>query len=254
MKRIATMPKKRQRKPLRDFSRTCRRCGGKPDDPSLIRREASTGHWASIAITLCRRCYEEALALMQSRPEAPHAALKHWRIPPTHPEYEDWVQQLQLLYWRCCVDYNPAHGIAFSTYTLDSLIQGSKSLFRQQNTHGFSRIAGSDIEPLKPVSLSVADAQGRNRPISDQIAGSYLMPDEFAELSETQLRVERAIQKLPPREAFVIRARHLEVSVWSLDEIGKYLGVCKERVRQLEIRALAQLKLILEQTGAGACT
>jgi RNA polymerase sigma-32 factor len=63
----------------------------------------------------------------------------------------------------------------------------------------------------------------------------------------------RALGQLPEREERIIRQRHLGEGGVTLEELGQELGVSKERVRQLEQRALKALRrLITETAGAEA--
>ncbi len=51
-----------------------------------------------------------------------------------------------------------------------------------------------------------------------------------------------ALSELSEREQRIIRERHLSHEPVTLDELGKVLGVSKERVRQLESRAMVKLR------------
>jgi RNA polymerase sigma-32 factor len=51
-----------------------------------------------------------------------------------------------------------------------------------------------------------------------------------------------ALGRLPQREQRIIQARQLEEEAKTLEELGRELGVSKERVRQLEQRALSRLR------------
>lgn len=51
-----------------------------------------------------------------------------------------------------------------------------------------------------------------------------------------------ALKKLSEREQHIIRERHMQYETVTLEELGKKLGVSKERVRQLESRALEKLR------------
>ncbi|MFY7781346.1 MAG: RNA polymerase factor sigma-32 [Tagaea sp.] len=53
--------------------------------------------------------------------------------------------------------------------------------------------------------------------------------------------VERALATLDPREQAIVRARNLAAEPATLDDLSKRFGVSRERVRQLEERALAKL-------------
>jgi len=65
--------------------------------------------------------------------------------------------------------------------------------------------------------------------------------------------IEQALLELSQRERTIIRARRLSDDAATLEELGQALGVSKERVRQLEQRALQKMKsLLLERvTGPG---
>ncbi len=54
--------------------------------------------------------------------------------------------------------------------------------------------------------------------------------------------VKSALSELPTREERIIRARLLQDDTLTLEALGAELGVSKERVRQLEKRALCKLK------------
>lgn len=56
-----------------------------------------------------------------------------------------------------------------------------------------------------------------------------------------------ALGELSPRERTIIAERRLREEGVTLEELGKELGVSKERVRQLEARALGKLKAALEK-------
>ena len=58
--------------------------------------------------------------------------------------------------------------------------------------------------------------------------------------------INEALNKLPDREKKIIGARQLSENTVTLQELGKDLGISKERVRQLENRALSKLKLSLQ--------
>jgi RNA polymerase sigma-32 factor len=62
--------------------------------------------------------------------------------------------------------------------------------------------------------------------------------------TETELSsaTKKALKKLDPRERFIIRKRFLDDSGWTLQKIGDHFGTSRERVRQLEQRALKKLK------------
>ena len=56
-----------------------------------------------------------------------------------------------------------------------------------------------------------------------------------------------AIETLTDREKIIIKARKLKDKSITLDELGNKLQISKERVRQIEMRALIKLKKVILQ-------
>lgn len=76
--------------------------------------------------------------------------------------------------------------------------------------------------------------------------------DVVEELRDTATRskwLESALRGLTPREEKIIRARRLvdDETVVTLEDLGRELGISKERVRQLESRAMAKMKTAIEK-------
>ena len=91
---------------------------------------------------------------------------------------------------------------------------------------------------------------GSKSPIIEQLQDKTPTPEEsLVAESEGRLWLEwlgRALSGLPPRELLIIRRRFLTDKAPSRAALGMELGLSKERVRQLEVRALAQLKAMLQ--------
>jgi RNA polymerase sigma-32 factor len=60
--------------------------------------------------------------------------------------------------------------------------------------------------------------------------------------------LEKALGALPDREEHIIRERHLKHETVTLEDLGKELGISKERVRQLEARAMDRIKSSIMKT------
>ena len=62
-------------------------------------------------------------------------------------------------------------------------------------------------------------------------------------------RVQDAVQGLDPRERYIVEQRLMADDEMSLAEIGRRLGVSRERARQLEARARKKLRTRLQELG-----
>ena len=80
--------------------------------------------------------------------------------------------------------------------------------------------------------------------LGDLFAGEAAEPAEELHVSLTEDAVREAVADLPPRERVVIQRRYGlngDRDPKSLEEIGRELGLTRERVRQIEAAALEQL-------------
>ncbi|MEJ2014707.1 MAG: RNA polymerase factor sigma-32 [Limibacillus sp.] len=125
------------------------------------------------------------------------------------------------------------------------------------------KVKRQQVERME-VRLSVPD-QSMNVPVGeegdmevqDMLVDQRPGPEEVVtDLRDNQTRarwLSRALRKLPQREEMIIRQRPLVEDSVTLEDLGKELGISKERVRQLEQRALKTLrKLIVEEAGTSA--
>jgi RNA polymerase primary sigma factor len=93
-------------------------------------------------------------------------------------------------------------------------------------------------------SLDKPLANDNDTAFGDLIAGEQPEPAAEVEVSLAEQALRQAVRELPDREQEVIRLRYGlngDTDPVSLEEIGRRLGVTRERVRQLETRALARL-------------
>jgi RNA polymerase sigma-32 factor len=115
----------------------------------------------------------------------------------------------------------------------------------------------SDVLDME-LRLSAAD-QSLNAPLREESDGEWqdLLPDQHPNpedvvqaLRDTETRsrwLAEALNELSPREKRIIAQRRLRDEAVTLEELGRELGVSKERVRQLEQRALFKLKASIEK-------
>ena len=74
-------------------------------------------------------------------------------------------------------------------------------------------------------------------------------PEEsFQDFNDGKIKkdyIEKAILTLNERERTIIKLRKLREKSITLDELGQMLKISKERVRQIETKALEKLKIII---------
>ncbi|MEE2957310.1 MAG: sigma-70 family RNA polymerase sigma factor [Pseudomonadota bacterium] len=84
----------------------------------------------------------------------------------------------------------------------------------------------------------------------DEIVDEKSTPEETLlitnERSVWRKRLMKALSTLPPGELHIIRRRFFTEKVPNRAVLGREIGLSKERVRQLEARALSRLKLLLQ--------
>ena len=115
------------------------------------------------------------------------------------------------------------------------------------------RLSGSDV------SFNAAPADGEGGATNDRLqalASDVPLPDEVvASTIDGERRInslQQALGALSERERAVLSARRLVEEGATLESLGQRLGVSKERVRQIEARALEKLKTALLRSPAFA--
>ncbi len=117
-----------------------------------------------------------------------------------------------------------------------------------------ARLSGNDASLNAPVSDGEdggsADRQDflpDTAPLQDQLVGDVIDTERRHSWLTTALDV------LNERELRIVRERRLAEDGATLEALGTQLGISKERVRQLESRALEKLKVaLLDQQAAGS--
>lgn len=115
------------------------------------------------------------------------------------------------------------------------------------------RMAGGDLSLDAPQS---SDEEGRAwvEALEDDTPDAETEVLDRLETGRRRRALYRAIAELPEREQRIVAARHLQDDPVTLSDLGAAMGISKERVRQLEERALARLGKSLRQGEAGDST
>ncbi len=111
-----------------------------------------------------------------------------------------------------------------------------------------------DIDPSKareiikvsqePTSLETPVGDEEDSHLGDFIADQGLQPDEQATRELLKIHLDEVLNSLSPREKRVLQLRFgLEDGKQrTLEEVGKEFGVTRERIRQIEAKAIRKLK------------
>ena len=112
-----------------------------------------------------------------------------------------------------------------------------------------------DVTPKKVENM----IQVARRPLSletptddeeDSVLGDFIEddeappPDETASYNLLQEHLVEVLESLPPREVRILQLRYglLDGQAYTLEEVGRKMGVTRERVRQIEAQALSRLR------------
>jgi RNA polymerase primary sigma factor len=112
-----------------------------------------------------------------------------------------------------------------------------------------------DVTPQKVENM----IQVARRPLSletptddeeDSVLGDFIQdeeipaPDETATYNLLREHLELVLNGLPPREVRILQLRYglLDGQAYTLEEVGRKMGVTRERVRQIEAQALSRLR------------
>jgi RNA polymerase primary sigma factor len=96
-----------------------------------------------------------------------------------------------------------------------------------------------------PLSLQMPIGEEEDEMLGDFIEDEDApSPDETAMHNILREHLEEVLDRLPPREVRILQLRYglLDGQVLTLNEVGRRMGVTRERVRQIEAQALRRLR------------
>ena len=139
---------------------------------------------------------------------------------------------------------------ASKVYRISSLLH--KEMGRKPLPHEVAEVAGISVEGVKRILESTNDAARLDTPILDGEKTTLLdfisddsspAPDSVMANTALTHEIRDALNVLTPREEEIIRLRFGidQDSTYTLDEIGRRFDLTRERIRQIEKRALEKL-------------
>jgi RNA polymerase primary sigma factor len=97
----------------------------------------------------------------------------------------------------------------------------------------------------RPLSLETPTDDEEDSVLGDFIQDEEISaPDETATYNLLREHLESVMNGLPPREVRILQLRYglLDGQAYTLEEVGRKMGVTRERVRQIEAQALSRLR------------
>ncbi len=106
----------------------------------------------------------------------------------------------------------------------------------------------------RDVSLNTPIAEDNGTEFQDTLVDESPSPETLLadgeELDYRKGLLRDALQVLPARERHILTERRLKDDPVTLEKLGKTYGISRERVRQLEVRALEKVKNAIEESVA----
>ena len=130
-------------------------------------------------------------------------------------------------------------------------------LGRAPTLQEIAKAAKLPLKQVRDVENAARAVTSLDRPVGSEsdtslgelVSGDEAPPEEELEVSLRQEALRRAVAELPDREQHVLKLRfglNGDPSPQSLEQIGKTLGLTRERVRQIETEALKRLAVSRE--------
>ncbi len=118
--------------------------------------------------------------------------------------------------------------------------------------HGMERAQLETMaQAFQFISTDAPVSEDDDRALETMLAADEIEPEEQISKRDLRERLENALRQLPERESMILRQRFGldKDESETLEEIGARLAVSRERVRQLENRALKRLKDVCTEQG-----
>ena len=146
----------------------------------------------------------------------------------------------------------PVHMMEFYNRVTKASRELTQQLGREPTNEEIAKKLVVPVRKVEEVFRAIQDPIALQTPIGDEdteledVIGDKTSPSPYsdAERIETSEQIQRVLRTLTPKEETVIRMR-FGIGVdrdHTLEEVGRYLSITRERVRQIEAKALRKLK------------
>ncbi len=153
-----------------------------------------------------------------------------------------------------------ARTIRIPVHMVETINKLNKIINEYYKEHGeppsieaLARLMGKPPEKIEEIMESAKEIVSLESPIGDDDDSSMVdfIADESTPSPKREAmrmlikeEVERILDTLGPREAMVLKMRYglLDGKAKTLEEVGQYFNVTRERIRQIEVKALRKLR------------
>ncbi len=146
----------------------------------------------------------------------------------------------------------PVHMMEFYNRVTKASRELTQQLGREPSNEEIAEKLSVPVRKVEEVFRAIQDPIGLQTPIGDEdteledFIGDKTSPSPVSEAERTELseHIQRILKTLTPKEEKVIKMRFGigEDRDHTLEEVGRYLSITRERVRQIETKALRKLK------------
>lgn len=194
------------------------------------------------------RVSEEQRAMVEANRGLVHHHVKQ-RYGAGCPQFDDLAQVGMLGLMRAAIRYDPTRGLKFSTYAVATI---RRTINRHLIEDGLIHVPSSSL--TSPELVPFAARARRVASLDDRLPGGQRGFEPAAEagedvgaaidLGDAKARLAGWLEVLSARDREVIALRFglRGDPPRTLKQVGEWFGITKERVRQIEGKALAKLR------------
>jgi RNA polymerase primary sigma factor len=153
----------------------------------------------------------------------------------------------------------PVHFLELRNYVFKTFYEMTKELGREPTPEELAERTKVPYEKILVIFETAKDPVSLETPIGDEEStlGNFIenkkspMPYERARKRDISEKIRKFLSTLSPREEKIIRMRFGlgEYEGYTLEEIGYMFKVSRERIRQIEKKALAKMRQLANKEG-----
>ncbi|AEH51992.1 RNA polymerase sigma factor RpoD [Pseudothermotoga thermarum] len=153
-----------------------------------------------------------------------------------------------------------ARTIRVPVHMVETINKLNRIIREYQQTHGepptveeLAKIMDKPVEKIEEIMQAAKEIISLEAPVGedeDSTVGDFIADESIPSPKKEAMRMlmreelEKVLRTLNPREAMVLKMRYglLDGKAKTLEEVGQYFNVTRERIRQIEVKALRKLR------------